>query len=82
VLGVFSTEPYTHAKPVTAWLSFGTFVGTVLGFCYVVSMYYPDKPSAPRTFATGLDVELGASNAVHVGGAWLPAITTNLADSK
>lgn len=66
VLGVFSTEPYTHAKPMKAWLSFGAFVATTLGLCGVIYQFYPDKPSAPRTFADGLDNELGGSSALLV----------------
>jgi NADH dehydrogenase (ubiquinone) 1 beta subcomplex subunit 8 len=30
----------------------------------VVSTYYPDKPSAPRTFPGGLEAELGGPRAV------------------
>jgi NADH dehydrogenase (ubiquinone) 1 beta subcomplex subunit 8 len=63
---VFSTEPYTHAKPLKAFASFGAFVVTVFGLCGVVYMYYPDKASVPRTFADGLEVELGGPNAVAV----------------
>lgn len=66
VLGVFSTDPYTHAKPVQAWLSLGAFVVATLGLCGIVYQYYPDKPSTPRTFSDGLAAELGGSRAALV----------------
>ncbi len=44
----------------------GCFITTVLGLCGVVSMYYPDRPSVPRTFPGGLDKELGGEGAVWV----------------
>lgn len=66
VLGVFSTEPYTHAKPLTAFASFGTFILATFGLCGVVYMYYPDKASTPRTFDNGLATELGGVRAVPV----------------
>jgi hypothetical protein len=47
-------------------LQLGAFVVTFLGFCGVVSFFYPDKPSVPRTFPDGLDKELGGSNALLV----------------
>lgn len=31
----------------------------------VVSTYYPDRPSVPRTFPGGLEAELGGPNAVR-----------------
>ncbi|KKA18114.1 hypothetical protein T310_7938 [Rasamsonia emersonii CBS 393.64] len=65
ILGVFSPEPYTHVTPGKAFLSIGTFVATFLGLCGVVSLLYPDKPSAPRTFPDGLEKELGGPNAVR-----------------
>jgi len=66
VLGVFSTEPYTHARPLKAALSFGTFVLATLGVCVVVYQYYPDKPSIARTFPDGLAAELGGPTALRV----------------
>ncbi|KAL1990369.1 hypothetical protein VTN49DRAFT_6208 [Thermomyces lanuginosus] len=64
ILGVFSPEQYTHVTPKKAFLSIGTFVAAFLGLCGVVSLYYPDKPSAPRTFPGGLEKELGGPSAV------------------
>lgn len=66
ILGVFSPEQYTHVTPKKAFLSIGTFVAAFLGLCGVVSLYYPDKPSAPRTFPGGLEKELGGPSAVSV----------------
>lgn len=65
-LGVFSTEPYTHSKPGKAALHLGIFVAAVFGLCGVVSQFYPDKVSAPREFAGGLEAELGGASAVIV----------------
>jgi NADH dehydrogenase (ubiquinone) 1 beta subcomplex subunit 8 len=39
---------------------------TFLGFCGVISLTYPDKPSVPRTFPDGLEKELGGAGAVRV----------------
>ncbi|KAL9120301.1 MAG: hypothetical protein Q9187_003144 [Circinaria calcarea] len=64
ILGMFSPEEYTHVKSGTAFLQLGCFVATVLGFCGVASLYYPDKPSAPRTFPEGLSKELGGPGAL------------------
>jgi len=66
ILGMFSPEEYTHYKPGKAFFLLGCFVTTVVGLCAVVYPYYPDKPSAPRTFPGGLDRELGGAGAVHV----------------
>ena len=40
------------------------FVAAFCGMLTVVSAYYPDKPSAPRTFPGGLEAELGGPRAV------------------
>ncbi|CRG91521.1 NADH dehydrogenase (ubiquinone) 1 beta subcomplex 8 [Talaromyces islandicus] len=64
ILGVFSPEQYNHVTSKKAFLSIGTFVAGFLGFCGLVSMYYPDKPSTPRTFPNGLEKELGGTEAV------------------
>ncbi|KAL4869651.1 hypothetical protein BDV12DRAFT_167381 [Aspergillus spectabilis] len=64
ILGVFSPEQYTHVPARKGLLQLGAFVATFLGFCGVVSFYYPDKPSAPRTFSDGLEKELGGPNAL------------------
>ncbi|EAW10883.1 uncharacterized protein ACLA_065150 [Aspergillus clavatus NRRL 1] len=67
ILGVFSPEQYTHVTSRKALFQIGAFVVTFLGFCGVVSLYYPDKPSAPRTFPGGLEKELGGAHALPVG---------------
>ncbi|KAI9372017.1 hypothetical protein BJX61DRAFT_543096 [Aspergillus egyptiacus] len=64
ILGVFSPEQYTHVSPGKGLLHIGTFVATFLGFCGVVSFFYPDKPSTPRTFPGGLEKELGGPGAL------------------
>ena len=66
ILGMFSPEEYTHFTPGKGILLIGCWVASVLGLCGVVSLYYPDKPSAPRTFPGGLDRELGGEGAVIV----------------
>ena len=66
ILGMFSPEEYTHFKPGKGIFLIGCWVASVLGLCGVVSLYYPDKPSAPRTFPGGLDKELGGAGAVWV----------------
>ncbi|KAJ9194256.1 hypothetical protein DTO164E3_5655 [Paecilomyces variotii] len=65
ILNVFSPEQYTHVTSGKAILSIGTFVAAFLGFCGLVSFYYPDKPSVPRTFPDGLEKELGGPGAVR-----------------
>lgn len=66
ILGIFSTEVYSHATPGHAALLFGTFVAATLGLCAVVYQFYPDKPAVPRTFGDGLEVELGGTRALLV----------------
>lgn len=66
MLGMFSPEEYTHFKPGKAFFLLGCFLATLGGLLGVVSMYYPDKPSAPRTFPGGLEAELGGPNALSV----------------
>ncbi len=41
-------------------------MAAVFGLCGIVSMTYPDKPSAPREFEGGLEKELGGPNALRV----------------
>jgi NADH dehydrogenase (ubiquinone) 1 beta subcomplex subunit 8 len=65
-MGVFSLEEYRHFKPGRAGALVGAFVVTFLGFTGVVYMFYPDRPSVPRTFPGGLDIELGGKGAVPV----------------
>ena len=66
ILGVFSPEQYTHVTPRRGFFHLGVFVATFLGLCGVVSLYYPDKPSVPKTYESGLEKELGGPNAVPV----------------
>lgn len=66
ILGVFSTEPYTHFSIGWGWVLMGSFVGAVVGLCSVVSIYYPDKGSTPRTYPDGLEKELGGPRALLV----------------
>ncbi|KAI9855492.1 MAG: hypothetical protein M1824_006088 [Vezdaea acicularis] len=64
ILGVFSPEEYTHTPPGKGALQLGTFVAAVLGLCFVVSRFYPDKPSVPKEYEGGLDRELGGEGAL------------------
>ncbi|OQD72573.1 hypothetical protein PENDEC_c020G06835 [Penicillium decumbens] len=64
ILGVFSPEQYTHVSARKGLLQLGAFVVTFLGLCGIVSLYYPDKPSVPKTYADGLEKELGGPHAV------------------
>ncbi|KAL8713216.1 MAG: hypothetical protein Q9220_002737 [cf. Caloplaca sp. 1 TL-2023] len=59
ILGMFSPHEYTHFTAGKGFFLLGCFAATVLGLCGVVRVYYPDRPSAPRTFPGGLDRELG-----------------------
>ncbi|KAL9085300.1 MAG: hypothetical protein Q9159_004749 [Coniocarpon cinnabarinum] len=63
MLAVFSPEPYTHAPPGRAAFHLLVFVAGVFGLCGVVYMYYPDRPSAPRTWSDGLGNQLGGERA-------------------
>ncbi|MCJ1467147.1 hypothetical protein MMC07_005769 [Pseudocyphellaria aurata] len=63
ILGIFSLEEYTHFTPAQGLVMLGCFIATVGGLCGIVSIFYPDKPSVPRTFPGGLDRELGGSRA-------------------
>lgn len=66
ILGVFSPEQYTHVTPGKGILQIGAFIVAFLGLCGTVSLFYPDKPSVPRTFPDGLEKELGGPRAVPV----------------
>ena len=66
ILGMFSPEEYTHTKPGKGLFQLSLFVATVFGLCGVVSIFYTDKPSAPREFEGGLEKELGGPSAVRV----------------
>ncbi|KAJ5273917.1 hypothetical protein N7478_009042 [Penicillium angulare] len=63
ILGVFSPEQYTHVSSGKGFLHLGMFVVAFLGVCGIVSLNYPDKPSVPKTYADGLEKELGGPNA-------------------
>ncbi|KAF2128233.1 hypothetical protein P153DRAFT_319649 [Dothidotthia symphoricarpi CBS 119687] len=64
VLGVLSLHDYDHFTPGWGGVLMGTFVVTVLGLCGAVSMVYPDKISAPKTYEGGLEAELGGKRAM------------------
>ena len=66
ILAVFSTEPYTHASPGKAGLHFMMAAATMLGFVAIAYQFYPDRPSAPMTFPSGLEAELGGKGALRV----------------
>ncbi|KAF2401764.1 NADH-ubiquinone oxidoreductase kd subunit [Trichodelitschia bisporula] len=64
ILGMFTTEPYTHFTAGWGAVLMGCFItafGTVCGVCYV---FHPEKPAVPRTFPGGLDRELGGPSAL------------------
>ena len=63
---MFSPEEYTHFTPGKGFFLLSCWVASVLGLCAAVSVTYPDKPSATRTFPAGLDKELGGEGAVLV----------------
>ncbi|KAF2091229.1 hypothetical protein K490DRAFT_54126 [Saccharata proteae CBS 121410] len=65
ILGMFSPEDYTHFSSGWGAVLLGTFIATTLGLCGIVKLYYPDKPSAPRTFPDGLEKELGGPTALR-----------------
>jgi NADH dehydrogenase (ubiquinone) 1 beta subcomplex subunit 8 len=66
ILGVLSLHDYDHFTPGWGAVLLGTFVVSVFGLMGVVSMVYPDKKSAPRTFPDGLEMELGGKRALLV----------------
>ena len=63
---MFSPEEYTHFTPGKGFILLSCWVASVLGLCAAVSLTYPDKPSATRTFPGGLDKELGGKGAMLV----------------
>jgi NADH dehydrogenase (ubiquinone) 1 beta subcomplex subunit 8 len=63
ILGVFTPEEYTHVSSGKALTQLGAFIGAVCTLAGTVYFFYPDKPSAPRTFEKGLDTELGGAAA-------------------
>ncbi|GBF63866.1 hypothetical protein TMEN_6528 [Trichophyton mentagrophytes] len=66
ILTTFSPEEYNHFKAPKAFFLLGCSIASVFAFSGIVSLFYPDKPSAPRTFPDGLETELGGPNAVSV----------------
>ncbi|CAI7638856.1 unnamed protein product [Penicillium glandicola] len=64
ILGVFSPEQYTHVTAGKGFFHLGCFVVAFLGLVGIVSLNYPDKPSAPKTYVDGLEKELGGPNAL------------------
>ncbi|MCJ1374053.1 hypothetical protein MMC20_005283 [Loxospora ochrophaea] len=64
ILGIFSPEEYTYTTPGKAFFQLGCFAAAVFGLCGIVSVYYPDKPSVPKTYPGGLEAELGGPGAV------------------
>jgi len=64
-LSMFSLHEYTFAKPGKAVFQIGCFVAAVLSLCGIVSLTYPDRPSAPREFEGGMERELGGPEAVR-----------------
>ncbi|KAI4180212.1 MAG: hypothetical protein L6R41_007384 [Letrouitia leprolyta] len=59
ILGMMSLHEYTHFTPRRAFFLLGCFVTSFFGLAGVVRLYYPDRPSVPRTFEGGLERELG-----------------------
>jgi NADH dehydrogenase (ubiquinone) 1 beta subcomplex subunit 8 len=67
ILGMFSLHEYTWVSPGKGAMQFGCFVLAFLGVCGVISMTYPDRPSAPKEYEGGLERELGGPGVVRVG---------------
>ena len=74
ILGVFSPEEHTHVTPRKGLFQIGCFVAAVFGLSGVVSLFYSDKPSVPRTFPDGLEKELGGPGALPVSLSLYPYI--------
>jgi NADH dehydrogenase (ubiquinone) 1 beta subcomplex subunit 8 len=66
ILGVFSPEEYRHFTPGWGAVLMGVFAASVVVLSVTVRQFYPDKKSVPRTFADGLEVELGGPTALLV----------------
>lgn len=81
ILAMFSPEEYTHTSPGKGLFQLGCFVAAVGALCWVVSIYYPDKPSAPREFPGGLEEELGGPGALRVSVAPGPLLSSSSASS-
>ncbi|KXJ85927.1 NADH:ubiquinone oxidoreductase 20.1kD subunit [Microdochium bolleyi] len=65
ILGMFSPYEYTWVSPGKGLLQIGAFIATFLGVCWVVGQTYPDRPTVPREFESGLERELGGAGAVR-----------------
>jgi NADH dehydrogenase (ubiquinone) 1 beta subcomplex subunit 8 len=66
LLAQFTPHEYTHMRSGQAFFLVGCFVAAVLGLAGVTSLYYPDKPSVPKTYEDGLEKELGGEGALRV----------------
>jgi NADH dehydrogenase (ubiquinone) 1 beta subcomplex subunit 8 len=51
--------------PARGALIWGILASVVLGGVYTASLYYPDRPSAPKEYEDGLDMELGGPGSVR-----------------
>ena len=63
---MFSLYEYTHMTAARGFLIWGILITVVSGGIYGLSFYYPDRPSAPKEYDSGLETELGGSGAVRV----------------
>jgi NADH dehydrogenase (ubiquinone) 1 beta subcomplex subunit 8 len=70
-MGALSLHDYDHFTPGWGAVLMGGFIVSVLGLCGVVSLYYPDKISVPKTYEGGLEAELGGPRAVRVSSILL-----------
>jgi NADH dehydrogenase (ubiquinone) 1 beta subcomplex subunit 8 len=74
-------EEYTHMTPARGFLLWGGFISAVLGLSFLVHMYYPDRPSAPKEYPEGLEPELGGKGSLRVRQAF-PRDVPKLLGSK
>ena len=65
ILGIFSTEDYTHFTSRRAFFLLGCFAAAVASLTGAVYLTYPDRPAVPRTFEGGLEEELGGPKALR-----------------
>ena len=66
IQGAIALHDYDHFKPGWGAVLLGTFVATAFGLAGIVSLYYPDRKSVPKTYEDGLEAELGGPRAVRV----------------
>jgi NADH dehydrogenase (ubiquinone) 1 beta subcomplex subunit 8 len=66
MLGIFSLEEYNVFTTGQAAQGMMWYIAGILSICGVVYMFYPDKPTVPRTFPGGLKDELGGDGAMIV----------------